>query len=104
MAAGDAREHRVDLAAGHELGFLHRAQVLGKLGRVHREVCRDQNEPFSPRLCCSGHEPAAKATVHRVVDDPDFRKAPCKRFSDLTCAISAGIVHDQDLVGNTQMG
>ena len=38
VAAGDAGVHRVDLAAGHELGFLHRA-----LDRLHRRLDVDHH-------------------------------------------------------------
>src|SRR6516165_8285545 len=41
VTAGNAGEHRVDLAAGHELGFLHRA-----LDRLHRGLDVDHHAFF----------------------------------------------------------
>ena len=43
VAAGDARQHAVDLAAGHELGFLDRA-----LDRLHRRLDVDDDAALQP--------------------------------------------------------
>ena len=43
VAAGDAGVHRVDLAAGHELGFLH-----GALDRLHRRLDVDDHALLQP--------------------------------------------------------
>ena len=74
VRAGDAGEHRVNLAAGHELGLLDRA-----LDRLHRGL--------------DIHHHALLHAARRVVPDAD----------DLDLARGANLGHDREHLGSTDV-
>ncbi len=85
VAAGDAGEHGMNLATGHQLGFLDRA-----LDRLHRRVDVDDDAALQPARRVRAHAHHVDRAVHgELADDgDDFRRADVESDEQVSFGLS----------------